>query len=119
MHRSTATARGGRKPPARSGQPRAVAEVLQQYLRSTGMQQVFEDYRVIEAWAEIAGAQLAGDTRPIRIEKGVLWIGVKNAPLANQLQYLKPAMLDRIRKLIPGARIRDIRFLHRPEDARR
>lgn len=83
------------------------------------MQQSFEDHRVVELWEEIAGAQLASDARPMKIERGILWIGVKSAPLANQLHYLKPAMLERIRKVAPGARIRDIRILHRPEDPRR
>ncbi len=83
------------------------------------MRQGFEDHRVVACWPEIAGESLAKDTYPIRVEKGVLWIGVKNAPLANQLLYLKTAIIERIRETVPGARIRDLRFLHRPDVARR
>jgi hypothetical protein len=67
----------------------------------------------------IVGTALAIDVRPLRIERGIVWIGVSNAPQASHLQYLKPMLLRRIRERYPDTTIRDIRIVHRPEDGRR
>lgn len=69
-------------------------------------------------WEDLVGPAAAREARPLRIERGILWIGVENAPQANHWLYLKPVMLQRIRQRYPGTGIRDIRVLHRPGEGR-
>jgi len=78
-----------------------------------------EDHRLFLDWEGIVGPALAADARPMRVERGIVWIGVSNAPQANQLLYLKPMLLKRIREKYPDTTIRDIRILHRPVEGRR
>ena len=66
-------------------------------------------------WDDLVGATIAEEARPIKVERGILWIGVNSAPQANQLLYLKQKLIERIRKLYPNSRIRDLRVLHRPK----
>jgi hypothetical protein len=73
-----------------------------------------EDRKILSDWEDLVGPALAREATPFKIERGILWIGVKNAPQANHLSYLKPKILARIRELHPGSRIRDMRVLHRP-----
>ena len=109
--RRNKTATGHRR---RGGGPRTIGDLIGGFLRKGGLEQAIEDHRLFLDWEDVVGSTTARDTKPLRIERGTLWIGVSNAPLANQLSYLKAVLLDQIRKKYPGARIRDIRFLHRP-----
>jgi hypothetical protein len=91
-----------------------VGEALRSFMTRSGMLQELEDRRILLEWEDLVGPTLASDAWPLRIEKGVLWIGVNNAPQANHLLYLKPRLLDRIRELFPTSRIRDIRVQRSP-----
>ena len=105
---------GKRKERGGRGGPRAVKDLLGRFLESGGLMQAMEDRRLYADWEEIVGPAAARETRPMRIEKEVLWIGVSNAPLANQLLYLKGKIIERIRSRYPQSRIRDVRVLHIP-----
>lgn len=99
----------------RGGPPVALGVALRGMLQRRGLFREIEDRKAMEAWGEVAGPTLAGDSWPLRIEKGVLWIAVNNAPLANHLCYLRPMLLRRIRERFPTLRIREIRVQLRPE----
>jgi len=99
----------------KAGQPRVVGDILAAFLKDRGLLQAIEDRRPIAEWETLVGTALAAETRPLRVERGILWIGVTNAPQANHLQYLCPLILRRIQELYPAARIREIRVLHRPD----
>jgi hypothetical protein len=77
-----------------------------------------EDHRLLLGWREIVGASLASETRPVRIERGTVWIGVNSAPQANHLLYLKPWILKRIRECFPDSSISELRIQHRPVEGR-
>jgi hypothetical protein len=69
-------------------------------------------------WNDIVGPTLAQDAWPLKLERGILWIGVSNSPQANHLLYLRPVLLRQIRERFPLSRIRDIRVQHRPTRGR-
>ncbi|MBD3163173.1 MAG: DUF721 domain-containing protein [Candidatus Eisenbacteria bacterium] len=99
----------------RGGAPKPVGDVLQELLRRRGLLQKMEDHRLFADWKRVVGASLADVARPLKIERGILWIGVNSAPMANQLLYLKPQLLARIAESYPAVRVRDLRVLHRPQ----
>lgn len=103
-----------RRTERRGGPPRELGESLQAFLKQKGLLQQMEDRKIVLGWEQLVGPALAREAKPFKIERGILWIGVKNAPQANHLSYLKPKILARIRELFPGSRIRDLRVMHRP-----
>lgn len=103
----------------RGGRPQTLGEVLSSFLKRRGLLQEMLDREVITKWDDLVGPTIAREAKPIKIERGILWIGVNNAPQANQLLYLKPKLIERIKELFPKSRIRDIRVLHRPRQGRR
>ena len=105
---------GGSEASARGGRPRSIGEDLERFLARRGLRRAMEDRRIFREWESLVGAAAARESRPLRIERGILWIGVESAPQANHWLYLKPAMLEMIRQRYPGTGIRDIRVLHRP-----
>ena len=78
-----------------------------------------EDHRLFSDWERVVGRSLAESARPMKIERGILWIGVESAPMANQLLYLKPRLLARIAESYPTVQVRDLRVLHRPRQGER
>jgi hypothetical protein len=74
-----------------------------------------EDRQALMAWDDLAGPTLARESWPLKLEKGVLWIAVNNAPQANHLSYLSPKLLRRIRERFPNSNVREIRVQLRPE----
>ena len=109
---------GGTPTPSRGGQPRTIGEALETFLGRRGLRRAIEDRRIFVEWEDLVGIAAAREAYPVRIERGILWIGVENAPQANHWLYLKPVMLEKIRQRYPGTGIRDIRVLHRPREGR-
>ena len=102
----------------RGGAPQALSEILQAFLKRRGLLQEMKNRQWLANWDDLVGATIAEEARPIKVERGILWIGVKSAPQANQLLYLKQKLIERIREVYPDSGIRDLRVLHRPKQGR-
>jgi hypothetical protein len=66
--------------------------------------------RLLRSWGEIVGPLLSGKTAPGKIRNGVLTVFVPNHAWAQELQLSTPALLERIRSVAGGEKVRDIRF---------
>ena len=102
----------------RGGKPQTLGDALSSFLKRRGLLQEMRDRQAITDWDDLVGPAIAREAKPIKIERGILWIGVSNAPQANQLLYLKQKLIERIKELYPQSKIRDIRVLHRPRQGR-
>lgn len=75
------------------------SDILQQVCKRLGLDERFKDLELMKLWDEIAHAQggdmLAKKTKAHRLIKGVLFIGVGSASIANELQMLKPLLEKR------------------------
>jgi hypothetical protein len=60
-------------------------------------------------WHEAVGPEVARHTRILGFSRGVLVVGVPSTVWGQELQLLKPAIMERIRHLIPGGLIKDLR----------
>ena len=69
-----------------------------------------EGYRIWSLWADIVGDQVARKTQPERLRNRILFVKVSNSTWMQQLQTMKPMVLERIHRTIKGAAIKDIRF---------
>ncbi len=69
-----------------------------------------------QAWKEAAGEQLASQTRPGKVSRGVLEVYVSNSILAQELGFAKKKLLARLQQLQPDEKIRDLRFRVGPLD---
>lgn len=67
--------------------------------------------RVIEAFAEIVGADVAADAKAERFEKGVLYVRVGNATLLMLLKrHEKTRILEELKQKFGENRVVDVRF---------
>lgn len=77
---------------------------------------LWQVYKLVEHWQEVAGKSVAQNSMPAYIQKNILWIYVDNSIWMQQLQARKPELLEKIRNFHKELDIKDIRWLMRPAD---
>ena len=95
-----------RRPPMRRAA--AAGELLEQLLRSLGLDQRLQQYRAMVIWDEVVGAQIASQTRPVKIRGNVLEVCVEQAAWMQQLQLMKPQILKRLNAELGEGQIEEI-----------
>lgn len=84
--------RGPRR--VRKAQPAAAA--IGTLLGKHGIARELREHRVLARWREIVGDTLADRTFPDGLERGVLWVRVKNSSWLHQLSFVKDDLLAKI-----------------------
>jgi hypothetical protein len=101
--RSPAASRGG---PAES-----VAQILPRAMREAGFGPIRRSGGLAELWTRAAGPQIAADTRPSTLRRGVLTVEVRSASLLAELTgFRTPELLARVLGEDPSGRIAGLRF---------
>lgn len=87
-----------------------IDKVLRKTLHKMDLDIKLEGYRIWLLWSDIVGEQIARRAQPERLRNRILFIRVSSSTWMQQLQTMKPMLLERIDKIIKGAAIKDIRF---------
>jgi hypothetical protein len=90
--------------------PKKIADVLAQLITRKGYGRVAGNAALEEAWRTAAGESLARASRPGPIRRGRLEVTVTNSTTIQEFSFAKGRILAQLDKLIPDARIRDLRF---------
>ena len=91
-------------------QPEAISEILGNLLKRRGLARKMAQYEVFEIWEDVVGSTIAKQTTPQKMQGDILVVAVKSAAWAQELTFIKPLILKRIREKTPDAKIADIRF---------
>jgi hypothetical protein len=84
------------KRPRRARRTQHAADVLGGVLGKHGIARELRDHRILARWREIVGESLAERTTPDGLERGVLWVRVKNASWLHQLSFVKDELLAKL-----------------------
>ena len=87
---------------------------LQSVFGSKNWQALWETHKLVEQWSEVAGKTIASKSSPAYIQKNILWIYVHDSVWMQQLQALKPQVLENVRDYPTVIDIRDIRWILQP-----
>jgi predicted nucleic acid-binding Zn ribbon protein len=87
-----------------------IDKVLRKTLRKMDLDTKLEGYRIWSLWPDIVGDQVARKTQPERLRNRILFVRVSSSTWMQQLQTMKPMLLERIHKRLKGGVIKDIRF---------
>ncbi len=85
-----------------------VSTLLKQILAQPGLGEQITRHQAWLIWDQLVGEQIAARARPLRLRKGVLEVQVDHPVWMQQLQMLKPQILEKISAKIPNAGITDI-----------
>lgn len=66
--------------------------------------------RVFGLWMRALPKRVVLNARPVRIERGVLWVNVTNPVWAQELSYLEKDLLAKLQQVPGAASVKSIRF---------
>ncbi len=75
-----------------------VGDLIGSQLGSLNLTQKIKEHTAPIVWAEVVGEQIAGATRILGVEGGVLRVSTKSAVWAHELTYYKADLLRRLNK---------------------
>jgi hypothetical protein len=90
--------------------PQSIRSILEKTLKTLEIDVLLKTYSIFGAWKEIVGESVAFQTQPRSIRNRILFIDVSHPTWVQQLQFLKPTLLEKINVFIGEPLIQDIRF---------
>lgn len=89
-------------------QAQSIRALLSDILDKPGIGEQITRHQAWLVWDQVVGKQIANHARPLRLRKGVLEVQVDHPVWMQQLQMLKPLILEKITASVPRAGITDI-----------
>lgn len=90
--------------------PAPLGAILQQAVKASRIDVDLDAYRLWQQWEDVVGSTIAQNTRPEAIKGKLLLVNVSSAPWMQQLQFLKPELIDKLNRTLGKEVVRDIRF---------
>lgn len=90
--------------------PQPIRFILEKTIQSLEIDVPLKTYSILGAWNEIVGESVATHSRPRTIRNRILFIDVAHPTWMQQLQFLKPTLLEKINTFLGQPLIQDIRF---------
>ena len=90
--------------------PLLLRSVLEQTLKGLELDTPIRTHSIWVAWSKIVGEPIALQTQPHAIRNRILFVEVSHSTWVQQLQFLKPTLLEKINGFLGEPLIEDIRF---------
>ena len=87
-----------------------VGEILPRVLELLGLDNKFEEVKLMRGWAEVVGPVIAQRSRPRMLKDGILFIEVENSVWMQELWFHQKQIVDRIKKEYPKIEVKGIRL---------
>jgi predicted nucleic acid-binding Zn ribbon protein len=65
--------------------------------------------RILQCWVEVVGTAVATHTRPVSIQRQILWVATSSAVWAHELSFRRQRILEKLNTQLPQPLL-DIRF---------
>jgi hypothetical protein len=92
------------------GKPKPIRSILGNTLKALEIDVRLKSYSIWGAWKEIVGESVAFQTQPRSIRNRILFVDVSHPTWIQQLQFLKPTLLEKVNAFLGEPLIQDIRF---------
>ena len=90
--------------------PAPLATILQQAIQASRIDVDLDTHRLWQQWKDVVGPVIAENTRPEAIKGKLLLVNVSSAPWMQQLQFLKPELIEKLNESLGKGVVGDIRF---------
>lgn len=88
----------------------SIKKALESVLTEYSFAGDIDAYKVFYLWEDIVGDKTACHTKPIRINKGTLYVEVDDPLWLSQLRYMKMDIIDKIDRTIKEGALKDLKF---------
>lgn len=86
-----------------------LGDILQKFLRDEGLETPLLQRRVIDAWEQVTGHMVAGNTREKFIKNQVLFVKIVNPALRQDLSMMRTKLTQRLNSAVGANVIVDVR----------
>ncbi len=93
---------------SRGGKEVLVGDLVEQLLSSRGLTTQLKKYQTWSCWNDVVGPQIARHAQPLRIRDRILEVRVSQPAWMQQLQLLKPKILQQLNARLSEELIEDI-----------
>jgi hypothetical protein len=94
----------------KEGQLETLENLMEKIKWPSSVREHMKSHQIWSKWVQIVGAELSKVTAPIEIRSQILWIQVAHQAWAQQLHFLKPSILGKIRSQCPQSKLKDLQF---------
>jgi predicted nucleic acid-binding Zn ribbon protein len=86
-----------------------IGKALERFLRGNQLERRVAEYQVVLAWKAAVGAEIAAHSEARDLTRGVLWVTVSGSSWTQHIMFLKPKILEALRREFPDVHVSDIR----------
>ena len=90
--------------------PQSIQSILERTLKTLEIDVPLKTHSILGVWNEIVGESVAEHSQPRSIRNRILFVDVSHSTWMQQLQFLKPTLLDQVNAFLQEPLIQDIRF---------
>lgn len=90
--------------------PKSIRSILETTLKGLEIDVQLKTHSIWSSWKEVVGESIALNTQPRSIRNRILFIDVCHQTWIQQLQFLKPMLLEKVNTFLGEPYIQDIRF---------
>mgnify|MGYP000144444292 CR=1 FL=1 len=90
--------------------PQPIHSILSETLKGLNLDFPLKTSLLLRSWKEIVGEPIAAQTQPYAIRNRILFVHVSHSVWIQQLQFFKPALLEKINQFLGEPLLREIRF---------
>jgi len=90
--------------------PKPFRSVLEGILKSLEIEAPLRAYSILGAWKALMGETIALQTQPRAVRNRILFVDVSHPTWIQQLQFLKPQLIEKVNAFMGERFIEDIRF---------
>jgi hypothetical protein len=90
--------------------PEMLGEILAKILKKRNIPHTSTDRRLLAIWRGAVGPQIASQTHPDSLKRGVLFVRVSAPVWMHQLQFMKEEILDKIKEHSSPEEIHNLHF---------
>lgn len=88
-----------------------LTNVLLRFMRESGLETPLNQYRLVEAWPEVAGSVVASYTKEVYIRNQTLYVRLSRPALRANLQMIREQLVRQLNAKVQAFVITDIVFL--------
>ena len=88
----------------------SIKKALENVLTEYNITVDIDAYKIFYMWEDIVGNKTACHTKPIRINKKILYVEVDDPLWLSQLRYMKLDILGKIDRTIKEGALKDLKF---------
>ncbi len=84
--------------------------LVEDLFKARGLESKLVEHRLMQAWPQIVGPQIAAHAAPTEVRANTLRVVVDSSTWLHELTLLKPILIEKLRRSSGGAIVHDVLF---------